>query len=288
MIAHVAEASENSGRVVFQLTAHRPAAPAALTAALCVARSFNAGLESLVAEDPQLLDFARFSFAREMTSGGGEPLAVSADDIEASLQHLAVSLHSTVAEAAHRASVPLHCRTLRDDPASAIAAACIENGPWNVAVLAQAVTVETQQHVAGLFEAVSDVTGIVVVGGDQGQTAGPVVAIVEHMSHVQPMLRAAQRLASGSDGEVHLIVFGGNGDETAWKEGQVRLLLGGAAAPDLILSPETYASPQMLAGFLTTIGAGFVIAKLDGALLPEDGGLYDFASQHGGPLFLVR
>ena len=288
MIAHVAEASENSGRVVLQLTAHRQAAPGALAAAVCVARSFNAGLESLVSEDPQLIDFARFSFARETTANGDVLAAAPADDFEASVQHLAVSLHGEVAAAALGAGVPLQCRTLRDDPTSAIAAACLENGPWNVAVLAQTVSSQTETHIAELFEAIQDVTGIVVVGEGLCHTAGPVVAIVEQMSHVQPMLRAAERLAAGSAADVHLVVFGGNGDETAWMEGQVRLLLGGTSEPDLILSPETYASPAMLAGFLQKIGAGFVIAKLGGVLLPMDGGLDVFSNCHDGPLFLVR
>lgn len=288
MIAHVAESGENSGRVVFQLTAQCEMAPLALAAALRVARSFNAGLESLVTEDPEVIDFARFDFAREVSCDGGRPQSVTVEGFEASLQSLAVLRHGEIATAARDEGVPFHCRTLRDDRASAIAAACFENGPWNVAVLAEAVSDGTGDLVASLFQSIPDVTGFVVVGPTASRTAGPVVAIIEQLAHVQPMLRAAERLASGATDGVHLVLFGGNADETAWMEGQVRLLLGDSAAEDLILAPAIAASAQALATVLKDLQAGFVIAQIDGALLPPGGGLADLAREHDGPLFLIR
>lgn len=288
MIAHVAEAAENSGRVVFKLAAANVAAPVALAAAVHVAQSFSAGLESLFVEDPQLLDFASFDFAREVQGSGGLANPVSVASLESSLESLAAAMHGEVASAAAGAGVPVHCRTLRDDPAAALAAACSENGPWNVAVLGAAVSAETEAHVSDLVSNIQDVTGFVVASESASRTTGPVVAIVEKLAHVQPLLRAAERLAARAREDVHLILFAGNADENAWMDGQVRLLLGSDVAADLILSPDTAASPEALAGFLHVLGAGFVIAQLGGALLPLEGGLAGFAASHEGPLFLIR
>ena len=288
MIAHVAEATENSGRVVLQIAAHGELAPIALAAALRVAHSFNASLESLVTEDPGIIDFARFDFAREVTAQGVLLEGVTVSGLEELLQNRAVRLHGEVALAARTAGVPVHCRTLREMPVDAIAAACFENGPWNVAVLAQAVSAQTEAHVRELFDAIQDVTGIVVAGRDASRTVGTVVAIVEQLAHVQPMLRAAEYLAGIAGGDVHLILFAGNTDETAWMEGQVRLVLGGDTAPGLLLAPEIFASPSALVRILQDLNAGFVIARMGGTFLPADGGLADFAQSHAGPVFLVR
>lgn len=288
MIAHVAEADENSGRVVLQMAAHCDVAPTALAAALRIARSFSAGLESLVAEDPELFDFAQFDFAREVTIGGGLPQKVQSGELEPLLQRLAVLRHGEVVAAARDVAVPVHCRTVRGDQAAAIAAACSENGPWNIAVLAEPVTAQTESHLAGLFSTIADVTGFVAAGRGARRTDGPVVAIVEQLAHAEPMLRAAERLAAGMGEDVHLILFGGNADDLAWMEGQVRLLLHGRDSAELILSPDTCASPEALASVLQDLGVGFVIAQLGGALLPAGGGLASFAKLHDGPLFLVR
>lgn len=288
MIAHVAESGENSGRVVLQLAGSAPNAPIALEAALHVACSFNAGLESLFVEDPQLVDFASFSFVREVILSSGTAVPVNPAGLNAALDQQAATQHGVVVMAAEAAGVPVHCRTLRDDAVAALASACSENGPWNVAVLAEAVTKATEAHIAELFNGIEDVTGVVVAGRGASRTSGPVVAVVEQLAHVQPMLRAAERLAGFKKQDVHLILFGGDADALAWMDGQVRLLLGGDVSQDLILAPETAASPAALAGVLQVLSAGFVIARLGGAILPLEGGLAEFAADHNGPLFLIR
>jgi hypothetical protein len=288
MIAHVAEASENSGRVVLLLAGSAPASAVSLPAALHVASSFNAGLESLFVEDPQLIDFATFRFARDVAWNGANTSPVTVSALEAALERQAATQHGEVVISAEAAGVPVHCRTLRGDTASALASACSENGPWNVAVLSEAIVSSTQTHILDLFGRIQDVTGFVVAGPAASRATGPVVAVVEQLSQVQPMLRAAQRLADRSKEDVHLVLFGGDSDALAWMDGQVRLILGAKAAPDLILTPDTAASPAALAAVLNALGAGFVIAQLGGDALPVEGGLAAFSATHDGPLFLIR
>lgn len=287
MIAHVAEAGENSGRVILQMPAYPALSRTALMAALHVAKSFNAGLESLVCEDPQLVDFASFQFAREVSGGGVLASTASVAGIEAALHQCSVLCHGDVVATAEAANIPVYCRTNRDEPLAAIAASCAENGPWNVVVLGEPIAVGTESLVVELFETIADVTGVVAVGTGAAQTLGPVIAVIEQLAHVQPMLRAAERLA-GARNDVHLVLFGGNADATAWMEGQVRLLLSDDSRTDLVLSPDVSASPEALALVIQALHAGFVIAQLGGDLLPPGGGLDDFARCHDGPLFLVR
>lgn len=286
MIAHVAEAAENSGRVVLQISADGALAPCALAAAVHVAASFRAGLESLVAQDPSLVDFAGFEFCAEVSSETASVKKVDSEMLESKLHNCALLSHEDVVAAGIAAGVPVHCRTLHEEAVSAIAAACYENGPWNIAVLAGPVDDHTANEVSRVFET-GDVTAIVVAGhGPAQRICGPVVAIVEQLAHVQPMLRAAEKLADSDN--IHLILFGGNADDLAWMDGQVRLLLGSNVAADLILTPETFASPLALAGFLQDLEVGFVIAHLGGQLLPHDGGLLEFTRVNDGPIFLVR
>ena len=58
MIAHVAAAGEDKGRVVLRLGAGVPASDIALEAAVAVARAFQSEIESLFIEDRQLFELA--------------------------------------------------------------------------------------------------------------------------------------------------------------------------------------------------------------------------------------
>ena len=64
MIAHVAAAGERSGRVVLWLGGSAGASRFAIEAAMSIAQSFQAAVDSLYVEDKQLFDLAEFPFAR--------------------------------------------------------------------------------------------------------------------------------------------------------------------------------------------------------------------------------
>ena len=69
-----------------------------------------------------------------------------------------------------------------------------------------------------------DTTGAVIAGPLARRTRGCVVAVVEEFERLGPMLKAAQRLATVTGGDVKLTLVGDRRDELAWMEGEARLL----------------------------------------------------------------
>ena len=79
MIAHVAEAGEDRGRVVLRLDPAVRPSRAALEAAVRVAQAFQSEIESLVVADQQLFEIAAFPFACQISrSGKVQPLSADA------------------------------------------------------------------------------------------------------------------------------------------------------------------------------------------------------------------
>ena len=70
MIAHVAQAGEDRGRVVLHLRSANPSA-IALEAAVRIARAFQSEIESLFVQDEQLMD-GRVAFDPSPQVGGGQ------------------------------------------------------------------------------------------------------------------------------------------------------------------------------------------------------------------------
>ena len=288
MIAHVAEEGEDRGRVVLRLGSSERPSDIALEAAVCVARAFQSGVESLFIEDSQLFDFARFPFAREIAFSGRSSRALSAVDIQRDMEGVAAHFHRKVREIARAFEVPLRARVVRDDPLQALAAACAESGPWNVVTLAEPFAGAQMAGIAELFGAVQGTTGIVVAGPNARRTTGRVVAIVEETERAIPMLRAAERLASATGGEPQLLLVEDGAERLAWLEGQVRLALGNNGAQLLNVADISVNSGAAIADMLRREGAGFVIVQFGGRLAYDSAALAPLAANLEGPLFLVR
>lgn len=80
MIAHVAEASEERGRVVVRTTSAR-ASDIALQAAVRIAQAFQSEIESLYVEDTELIALTRFPFVREIGNRGTAARAITQDEV---------------------------------------------------------------------------------------------------------------------------------------------------------------------------------------------------------------
>ncbi len=269
MIAHVAAAGEDRGRVVLRLDPLSPVSAMALDAGLRVAQAFGSEMESLFVEDRQLFDLAAFPFVCETTASGTATRALSLADVDRDVRALGRSLHARVASAAQAAGVQLRMRTVRDEPMRALAEACAANGPWNVIALAAPVTARTMADVAALFDGVTDTTGIVLVGTAARRRPGPVVVAVEDAARLQPMLRAATRLAAAAGSDIRLVLIETDADRVAWMEAEARRGLAGGEAriAAVQLASEGTSARRML----LTSGASFVIAVFGGALVPVDG-----------------
>jgi nucleotide-binding universal stress UspA family protein len=289
MIAHVAAAGERSGRVVLWLGG-AAASRVAIEAALQLAQTFQAEIESLYVEDRQLFDLAEFPFARAIGDAGGGWQPLPQEGLERQLRFAAAALHRQVAEAAAAVSIPCHARVVRDEPMRAVARACAENGPWNLVVVGEPLRAGDEMRLCGLFEEVRDTTGAVITGPLACRTRGPVVAVVEEFDRLGPMLKTAQRLAAVAGGDVKLTLAGDRRDELAWMEGEARLLCAGedgeVAEFETVLAAND--DPAPLAAVLQRYKPGFALAQYGGRLVAPEASLRPLAAALECPLLLVR
>jgi hypothetical protein len=201
---------------------------------------------------------------------------------------------------ARSAAVRAQARVVRAEPVAALAQACAENGPWNVVTVGSPVRRERKGHadrrparsrdvgVAELFAAIHATTGIVVAGPAARRTTGPVIAVVEEIERLVPMMRAAERIASATGGDARLWLLVHDQGQQDWMEGQIRLAL--ASYPGLkleVIDMACHATGDV-AAMMRRQGAGFVIARFGGRLVPDEDHVAPLAAELEGPLFLVR
>jgi hypothetical protein len=270
MIAHVAAAGEGRGRVVLWLGSSAQTSASAIDAAMLLARAFQSEVESLFVEDRQFFDLAEYPFARAIGSDGSGWQALPRADLERKMRFVGTALLRKVAEAAQRASVPFQGRVVRDDPLSAVARACAENGPWNVVTIAEPFGAGDEARLYEVFANVVDTTGVVIVGPTARRTQGPVVVVVEQFERLEPMLRAAERLAGVTGGDVRVMLVGDRLDDLSWMEGRVRLLFGASNAPHLetVLAARGDAVPVVEAA--RRHKGGFLLAQYGGQVVSQE------------------
>ena len=290
MIAHVAAVGERSGRVVLWLGSAASVSRVAVDTAMLFGQAFQAEVESLYIEDRQLFDLANFPFARVITSDGrARPLPQSV--LERELRFSAAALHRQVAAAGKAASVPCHARVVRDEPVRALARACAENGPWNVVIVGECLSPGDEQRLADLFERVRDTTGAVIAGPLAARTQGPVLTVVEEFERLGPMLKAAQRLAAVTGGDVRLALVGNRRGELDWMEGEARLLCADASEAAVTQIDSVLAAnddPAPLAAVLQQHKPGLALAQYGGRLIAPGISLRPLTQVLACPLLLVR
>lgn len=287
MIAHVAQAGEQRGRVVLQVSSPQPSAMA-LAAAIRVARAFNSELESLFIEDAQLFDCAAYGFVREVSISGRSTKPYSAGDIAQSLQLAAQSAHRQLEALAKLAEVPLRTRVVRDQPLAALCAACAEVGPWNVVALSEPFGGTSTQHLRQLFAEVEGTTALVLVGPRTHRVTGPAVVVAEEPERLSDLVRAAERLSAIDNQPIIVLLAATGAEQLAAMDHAARLAL---ASRDKIRIEHIIVDrglPAVAAETLRRLNAGFVICQFGGLVVPEDGDLNALAVALECPLFLVR
>jgi hypothetical protein len=288
MIAHVAQAGEQRGRVVLWLDSAGEPQETAVDAALCLAQAFDSEMESLFIEDRQLFDLADLPFAREISLSGRKSRTLSAHRLEREMRTLASALQRRVLARARAAEVKAEARVVREEPVRALAKACAENGPWNVVTIGAPLRRGGPQSLEEIFGAVDATTGIVVAGPEARRTSGSAIAIVEDLERAVPMLRATERIASATGGEAQLWLVEYDRNQLDWMEGQMRLLLASHAHITLRAIDLESNGPLQVAQMLRREGAGFVIAQFGGRMAPTEADVAPLTEILEGPLFLVR
>jgi len=308
--AHVAERGEGRGRVVLRLTGTDGANEHAIRAAIRIAKAFHSEIESLFVYDRQIFDAAGYSFVREIgmtqagrlaphraqaqakvhadVDGAKTATAINVATVARQFDLVARRLQRWVHDLAAQEDVPVQDRLVHDTPLRALRVACQMSGPWNVVALAEPFTAQSLTGLDMLFERVTGMTGVVLVGPRAAATNGPVVAVIEDVERVSGMLRTAERLASVHGADVVLAVAAPSRVAQSWLKGEVIDAAAGDHGAGVVELGCAGGGTAVLAEALRQLRPGFVIAEHGGLLLPHTGDLKPLAAALSCPLLVVR
>lgn len=287
MIDHVAEASEDRGRVIVQLGDFACSSSPAIAAAIHVALAFQSQLEGLFVENPDVYAASRLG-GREVMCHGQKTAPLSAKRLSEDADHFAVAAQRQLATAAAKSVVAFTARVSRDTPVGALQTACAQSGPWNIIVLAEPVaSPDKSAQLSGIMAQVFGTTGTIATGSRAAWRKGPVIAAVEDVDRLNGMVRAAQRLAAVSGDEVLLLPVGTDEIALDWLESEIRLTLGNAPGIRILPRPLHVEYPGVLLSALIDQQPRIVIARHGGHLIPADDAAKPLR-QLGCPIFLVH
>jgi hypothetical protein len=284
---HVAEASEAKGRVVVHLGSGT-ANSIALDAALWLARAFQSDVEALFVENQQLLEWARYPFAREVSLSGRGQRQLSIEDLEREMRFASAAFHAELAARARALEVTAYRRIVRDEPVSALSAVCADCGPWNAVALAEPFTSPACPPLKDLLDSVKDATGLLVVGPRAARISGPIVVALEHAELLPAMVSAAQKLAAVVEGEVSVCLLAADENGLMELDNAARLVVAEHSNVKLVGSVVTFGAEAAAAEALRRLAPGLILARFGGLLMPAEGDLKPLAESLECPLLLLR
>ena len=284
---HVAEAGEAKGRVVVHLSAGNPST-IAIDAAIWLARAFQSEIEGLFVENQQLLEWARYPFAREVSLSGRAQRSLSTEELEREMRSASCDFHREVLARARAQDVTAHRRVVRDEPVSALTAVCASCGPWNAVALAEPFTSPGCPPLKELLDSVRDATGLLVVGPRSARLSGPIVIALEHAELLPAMVNAAQKLAAVVEAEIAVCLVADDDVTLAELDNATRLVISEQPEIRMAGSSLTYGAEAAAADALRRLSPGLILARFGGLLMPAEGNLKHLAECLECPLLLLR
>ncbi len=296
MIAHVAEASELSGRVVLWLDPETRYAPALLEAPVRLAAAYGAEIETVVVSvtgdaDHETDDYGGASAGerppiRRLGRAGDGHLS------EASGQGHAFALLTDRCRRAVEEAGALHRVNVRHmlahgDAVDRISEMCLARGPWNIVALARTPGFAANSLIGTLLANVSGATGFLLCGEQAALASSRVVVIVEDADRLPSMLRAAERL-SPPNGTVHIVVAADTAIEYGDLEAQARLLTSDATAIAFEQPGPTFGVPGALTELIARLKPGLIVARFGGSAFTDGRELARASVATRAPILLVR
>ena len=287
MIAHVAEASEGSGRVLFWLEPDALTSPSAIDGAARLAAAFGSEIETLVVDDGAISRAIALPVTRAVGNGRLCDRQERVADAGRSLALLGQRQRRQVEDAAGALGVPCHHTITAGNAIDQLTGLCLMAGPWNVIAMSQEPTAATAATISAIMANVSGATGVVVAGRAQKRSAGPIAVVVEDAQRLPSMIRAAERLRP-KGAQIHVFLAAETIGHLAELESHVRLSMGHRGAVVFETTAPTHAIEGTLDEPLRRLAPGYVIARFGGALLPSPKALARTVSLTGAPFLLVR
>ncbi|AGK56208.1 hypothetical protein HYPDE_22608 [Hyphomicrobium denitrificans 1NES1] len=281
MIAHVAEASELSGRVVLWLDPEARCTPAVLDAPMRLAAAYDAEIETIVvdqcADESGDVPFRRI----------GQVGLPDIPPIAHRFQLLAQRCRRTVEDASRVHKVKVRHALAQGDAVDRISEMCLMRGPWNIVALTGIQAVGSQSVINSLLANVSGATGFLLCGERPEKKKAGVGVIVEDGERLPSMLRAAERL-SQPDVAIHLVIGAETSAEYAELEHQARLLTAEASIVTFAPAGPTFGVPGALTEIVARMKPAFVVARFGGAAFSDGRELSRASAAIQAPILLVR
>lgn len=282
MIAHVAEASELSGRVVLWLDPESHCSTGSLDAPVRLAAAYGAEIETVIVEQAAHLSSDVPMRSIGPASEAGAPLA------EHRFELLSERSRRTVERAGAVRRVQVRHAVARGDAVDRIAEMCLARGPWNIVALTRMPALGGHSIIGSLLANVSGATGFLLCN-EQTPIAmnACVVVIVEDADRLPSMLRAAERLSEPGC-PVHLVVGAETAAEHAELEQQVRLLTVETSTVSFASVGPTFGVPGALTEAVARMKPSLIVARFGGAALADGRELSRASAATRAPILLVR
>ena len=287
MIAHVAEASEGSGRVLFWLEPKALTSPSAIDGATRLAAAFGSEIETLVIDDGAIARAKQLSVARLTGITSGESFSDRTGEADRAMTLLGERQRRVIETTASALGVPVHHTITAGDAIDQLTGLCLMAGPWNVIALSHEPTAATAATVSSIMANVSGATGVVIAGRGPSRLAGPIAVVAEDCVRLPSMIRAAERLRTPGC-SIHLFLAAETTTDLYELEAGARLA---AADFDHLVfeaSAPTLAIEGTLDEALRRLEPGYVIARFGGTLLPGAKALMRTIALTAAPFLLVR
>ena len=286
MIAHVAEASEHSGRVLLWLDPSARCMSQALEASVHIAAAYGSELETIVVEAADLADINNVPVRRVATRGRGRDDGII--DWQKASDLLVDRYRRAATELAQQARVPVRHLKAAGDAIDRLAEMCIMRGPWNIIALSRAPSAELGTLINCILANVSGATGV-VVAGREGATRPDrcIVVVVEDTERLPSMLRAADRL-KGRAGRIRVILAEPTAAAYHELESSVRLAAQGLSGIAFETGGPTHGMDGALDEKICRAQPSLVIARFGGTFLSHGGALSRSLALAHAPFLLVR
>lgn len=285
-MAHVAEASEGNGRVLYMLEPGAGSTAYASSAAVHLASAFNAEIEAVVL-NADAVERARLLPVTALATVSSTMRTEAMERAHVNSHLLLDRQLKALNEAARRSSVVCTRSVVNGEMLDQLDALCLARGPWNVVVLSVPVSEQTAHLTGAIFANVSGATGIVAAAPRCPNPDGPIAIVVEDAERLPAMLRAAGRL-KGLCRRVHLLLAGDRRKDLDNLDAQVRLATNNHKG--LVIEPPLpmLGVPGALDDTLRAMKASFVIARFAGQLLPSSAVMARTIAVASAPFLLVR
>ncbi|HVJ77924.1 MAG TPA: hypothetical protein VM620_08825 [Hyphomicrobium sp.] len=282
MIAHVAEASELSGRVVLWLDPESQCSPDLLDAPVRLAAAFGAEIETIIVEQAAHLNGDVPMRSIGPASDTGAHLADHRFELLSERSRRAVER----AGAAHR--VQVRHALAHGDAVDRIAEMCLERGPWNIVALTRMPGLGSHSVIGSLLANVSGATGFLLCNEHRPiAISARVVVVVEDADRLPSMLRAAERLSEPGS-PVQIVIGAETAAEHAELEQQVRLLTAEMSTVSFASVGPTFGVPGALTEAVARMKPSLIVARFGGAALADGRELSRASAATRAPILLVR